>query len=454
MPCMQAPKPAPSRQNPPAWHHPDRHPDTRLSVAGASSAGGIRARLVHLRWLSVAAMACIGLVIFPWLAPQHPREPLLILALLLAGINLVLLGGPAHWLGGSAGSLTQLLLDLFAWGTFLYFAGGVTNPAISLLLPLVAVGAAILKPGQAWALALAAMLTYLLLWRFHLPVRLPDADMAMRWHLAGMWLSFALSALTVVWFVVRLNAALSRRDRALAASDAARARDAYVVGLGKLAAGAAHRLGTPLATLRILSDELVRRPDIDAEVREDLELMRQQIDHCRDILNSLTHEAGQQRAEAGGPVRVADWLKTTLDRWQALRPDAAYTLDCAQAVGAHAIVVDASLADGLLNLLDNAANANARNNCASSPVGLAVLISAHGLVVEVQDRGAGFAAAQSEPDEPLCQAPFSGETSGMGVGLLLTRSAVEQHGGELTLDPRPGGGTLARIHLPVQDSNT
>lgn len=427
-------------------------PSDRPAPAEARvAAGGERARLIHLRWLSVAAMAFIALLIFPWLAPQHPREPLLIVALMLAGINLALLGGPSRWLGGASGALAQLMLDLVAWGTFLYFAGGVTNPAISLLLPLVAVGAAILNANQAWTLALAAMLTYSLLWRFHLPVRLPDADMAMHWHLAGMWLSFALSALTVVWFVARLNAALSLRDRALAASDAARARDAYVVGLGKLAAGTAHRLGTPLATLRILSDGLVRRPDIDAEVREDLELMRQQIDNCRDILNSLTHESGQQRAEAGGPVVVASWLEDVLNRWHALRPDARCLLDCAQAVGACAIVADTSLADALLNLLDNAANANARAGEGSAPVSLDASVRKGRLMLEVKDRGAGIAATSGEPRS---QTPFPGETSGMGVGLILARSAVEQHGGELALGQRPGGGTIARIDIPVQDSKS
>lgn len=411
---------------------------------------GERARLVHLRWLSIAAMASLTLVVLPWLAPAHPPEPLLTIILILSAINLSLLGCTSAWFKRPSGALSQLMLDLLAWGTFLYFAGGVTNPAISLLLPLVAVGAAILPTRDAWALALVAMLTYSLLWRFHVPVRLVDANMAMQWHLAGMWLSFALSALTVVWFVVRLNAALSRRDQALATSNAARARDAYVVGLAKLAAGAAHRLGTPLATLRILSDELVRRPNIDDDVREDLELMRQQIDNCRDILNSLTHEAGQQRAEGGGPVEVAIWLKTVLKHWQSLRPGAECRLACPQAVGIRSIVVDASLADALINLLDNAANANARTEAGSTAVDLDVAVDAQRLILEIRDRGPGMCSGAGDP---LGRTPHPGESSGMGVGLLLTRSAVEQHGGEFALAARPGGGTIARITIPVQDSN-
>lgn len=428
---------------------PSRRERTEHVAAPLTATPGERARLTHLRWLSIAAMAFLTLAVFPWLAPSHPLEPLLIITLSLAAANLALLGAASAWLVRPAGTLAQLLLDLFAWSAFLYFSGGVTNPAISLLLPLVAVGAAILPPPHAWALALAAMLAYSLLWRFHLPVRLVDADMAMHWHLAGMWLSFALSALTVVWFIVRLNAALARRDRALAASNDARARDAYVVGLGKLAAGAAHRLGTPLGTLRILSDDLVQRPGIGTTVREDLELMRHQIDHCRDILNALTHEAGQQRAESGGAVEVARWLENVLGRWRALRPGGACALECPPQAGARAVVADVSLADALLNLLDNAANANARNDAAAAGVSLEVKADDGWLVLAVKDRGAGLPPGADAAARP---APLPGETSGMGIGLILTRSAVEQHGGTLTFGPRPGGGTIARITLPLQDS--
>ena len=409
-----------------------------------------RGRLLQLRWVSLLAMALMSLVVFPWLAPAQPVAPLAGVTLCLLAVNLALLGGLAEWLVGRWGAFLQLTVDMVAWGAFLYFTGGVTNPAISLLLPVVAVGASILPALQAWLLAVLAVVLYSLLWQYHQPVYLADADQAMYWHLAGMWISFAFSAVTVVWFIVRLNSELARRDDELAAVNAARARDAYVVGLGKLAAGAAHRLGTPLGTLRILTDDVASRAELPAEVREDVQLMREQVDHCRDILNGLTREAGQQRAEGGGAVDAFAWARAVAERWQRLRPWAALVIGAGVADGGEAgavIVADASLGEALHNLIDNAANANARAGKGDVAVELATGREDGLVLVEVLDRGPGLDPARVEAAR---HAPLGGHAEGMGVGLMLAHAAIEHHGGRLEFRSRSGGGTIARMLIPEQ----
>lgn len=409
-----------------------------------------RGRLLQLRWVSLLAMALMSLVVFPWLAPAQPVAPLAGVTLCLLAVNLALLGGLAEWLVGRWGAFLQLTVDMVAWGAFLYFTGGVTNPAISLLLPVVAVGASILPALQAWLLAVLAVVLYSLLWQYHQPVYLADADQAMYWHLAGMWISFAFSAVTVVWFIVRLNSELARRDDELAAVNAARARDAYVVGLGKLAAGAAHRLGTPLGTLRILTDDVASRAELPAEVREDVQLMREQVDHCRDILNGLTREAGQQRAEGGGAVDAFAWARAVAERWQRLRPGAALVIGAGVADGGEAgavIVADASLGEALHNLIDNAANANARAGKGDVAVEVATGREDGLVLVEVLDRGPGLDPARVEAAR---HAPLGGHAEGMGVGLMLAHAAIEHHGGRLEFRSRSGGGTIARMLIPEQ----
>ena len=406
-----------------------------------------RGRLLQLRWVSLLAMALMSLIVFPWLAPAQPVAPLAGVTLCLLAVNLALLGGLAEWLVGRWGAFLQLTVDMVAWGAFLYFTGGVTNPAISLLLPVVAVGASILPALQAWLLAALAVVVYSLLWQYHQPVYLADADQAMYWHLAGMWISFAFSAATVVWFIVRLNSELARRDDELAEVNAARARDAYVVGLGKLAAGAAHRLGTPLGTLRILTDDLASRAELSADVREDAELMREQVDHCRDILNGLTREAGQQRAEGGGAVDAFAWASAVAERWQQLRPGAALAIEAGAAAAGAVIVADASLGEALHNLIDNAANANIRAGNRGAPVELGAQREGGMVVIDVLDRGPGLEPGRVEAAR---HAPLGAHAEGMGVGLMLAHAAIEHHGGRLEFRSRPGGGTIARMLIPVQ----
>jgi len=76
------------------------------------------------------------------------------------------------------------------------------------------------------------------------------------YHLAGMWVNFALSALVISWFVTRISATLRQRDAQLAQARERQAQRAHVLALGTLAASSAHALATPLATIAVLVGEL------------------------------------------------------------------------------------------------------------------------------------------------------------------------------------------------------
>jgi two-component system sensor histidine kinase RegB len=415
-----------------------RHPSPRV----ADLATGQLHRLVMLRWLSVAAMALSALGLPPLLDVSVRLGPLLAVATAMAAINLFTLA----WLAArrvpqSGAPFVHLLIDVLGWSAFLYLAGGATNPLISLLLPLVAIGAAVLPAVQAWLLAATAVVAYSLLWSFHHPIRVHDAAMAGYWHLSGMWLTFTLSACVIVAFVLRMTAALRERDRALADARAARERDERIVALANLAAGAAHSLGTPLGTLRILIGELLRTPGIDAALRGDLELMNEQVEHCRQTLGVLTARAGDPRAEGGAAHSVTDWIARTIAQWQRQRPHCRAAVACADALAGTRIVADATLTHALQTLVNNAADA--------SPDSIAVEARQAGsqLLIDVVDRGPGV----PEPlRATLGDVPVAERPAGMGIGLFLARAALARYGGSLSFEARSGGGTRARMQLPLE----
>jgi two-component system sensor histidine kinase RegB len=86
--------------------------------------------------------------------------------------------------------------------------------------------------------AAEAVTAYSILWDFNEQLDIYDSGLAVHWHLAGMWLTFALSAGVIVWYVVRMTAAIRSRDHALAEAREARLRNERIVALGNLAAGA------------------------------------------------------------------------------------------------------------------------------------------------------------------------------------------------------------------------
>ncbi len=400
-------------------------------------------RLVWLRWYSVALMALCALLVPGWLDVTLPVGSLLAVTLALAAFNAFTLAVLAYGPKGETRWLfLQLLVDLLGWAAFVYFSGGATNPLISLLLPLTAIGAAVLPARLAWVLAACAVGCYSLLWSFYTPVRLRDPDVAAYWHLAGMWVTFALSALVMVGVVLRMTAALRARDRVLAEAVQMRARDQALVSLGSLAAGAAHSLGTPLATMRLLVDELGASKILPDEAREDIELIGEQIEHCRKTLGVLTARAGQRRAEGAATVGAEAWVQYVLAGWQSQRPHAQSTLRVDDSVRGLSLVGDATLAQALETLLNNAADAS------SQTVEVLLARDPTQIRVEVMDRGPGM---PRERLRELGHRPLEDDGKGLGIGLFLACGALERAGGRLEFDERPGGGTVARMLFPLTE---
>lgn len=337
----------------------------------------------------------------------------------------------------------QLCVDLVALAILLYLSGGAANPVISFLLVPVAVAALSLPGTWAAAIALLAVLLYsLLMWQF-LPLSVGDAERAARLHLAGMWLTFVVSATMIAWFVARMTASIRERDSRLAAAREQALRDERVVALGALAAGAAHELGTPLATIAVLVGELERDAGLDAAAREDLAVMREQVALCKNIISGMAARSGTFRPEQLQVQDAAVWLQGVRDRWHAMRPRAISRLTVAPGPGAALIAIEPTLEQALANLLNNAADA------AASEIGIGLTWDARKLMITIRDCGAGF------PADVLHRAgrmSLPARSGGAGIGLLLAFSAIERSGGRIVLDNLPTGGGRVSIELPLAGS--
>jgi two-component system, sensor histidine kinase RegB len=396
----------------------------------------IRRRLVILRWWLIAGLTIAVLSAPTFLDIPLPLAPLLALLLLMAIFNLVV----QVWASDhdfQAGDLAgQLAVDLVAMGVLLYLSGGATNPLVSLMLLPVAVAAFSLPTRWVGSIAALAIGLYSFLMLYSLPLPVADVARATRLHLGGMWLTFVVSATLLAWFVTRMTAALHAREMQLAVAREEALRDAQVVALGQLAAGAAHELGTPLATMNVLAGELARDARLPNDARADLDLLQRQIGICKEIVGGLTQKAGIGRASHA--QSASDWLEGLLARWRTLWPQANCTLEVAGTGTSPQLVVESALEQGISNLLNNAAK--------SAPQGLRVVLGwdERHLRIAVHDRGPGF------PPDILrrCGAePLPVVADGNGIGLWLTRAAVERRGGRLSLENVASGG-VATIELP------
>lgn len=403
-------------------------------------------RLVASRWIVLAAVLLLVLIAPGALDIPVRQEPLLAIVAIAAGLN-----AAAHWRlrraeqASPAELFSQLLIDIATLGALVFFSGGATNPLVSLLLPTVAIAALTLPAPYVLGIGLVAVAAYSLLMLAYIPLPLPDAARATRLHLVGMWLTFAVSATLIAGFVVRMTRLIRQRDAELARAREQALRDERVMAIGTLAAGAAHELGTPLGTMALIAGELAHdfagNPAVAQGVRDDIDLLRQQIANCKQIITGLSRRAGAERLE-NPPLSAADrWLDALRQHWHAVQPQVGSRLVVDGTGPAPAVVADPRLEQAVLNLLNNAARAGR-----GAELEIHLAWSASRWQIAVRDRGPGF------PPSVLAQGGktgFPAHAQGSGIGLMLTRSAIEQLGGRLELSNPADGGALARLDLPL-----
>ncbi|MGH8529738.1 MAG: ATP-binding protein [Nevskiales bacterium] len=399
--------------------------------------------LFWLRWISVFGLLVAFATAHFSLQMPLPWLPLLltcgVLALWNAAVWFRLRRG---WPATEPEVVLHLVLDGAALTVLLYFAGGATNPFVSLYLVPLAIAAAALSARYAWAIAALCIGGYTLLMYTHRPLpHMHGEDFNL--HVLGMWLNFILSGLLIAGFVTAMAAGVRARDRALAQAREEALRNEQILALGTLAAGAAHELSTPLSTMLVTVGEL-ERDCHEPVLRADLALLREQIALCKQKLSGLLSAHGVARGEPLLRQPLRHWLEVVVAQWRILRPECEPVIEFRQPFAGRTIVADPALAQTFGNILDNAADAS--KSCGSAHIGLRAATADACLILEVEDEGPGLNEAQREQAGRLF---FTTKPQGFGLGLVLSNAVLARIGGELTLTARTGGGVCARVRVPL-----
>lgn len=399
--------------------------------------------LIRLRWVVVGLSLAVVLFVHDGLMINLALAPIFSILTVMALFNGFSLVKLKRGESLQAWELpAQLLFDLFAFTGLLYLGGGVNNPFMPMFLLPVAM-ATILLPGRfAWWFALLAAGCFgVIMFAEYGPLSRGISGSVLNLQTAGMWACFVLSAAVIAYFVIGASQALRRTEKLLAETREQGLRNEHLAELGTLATGTAHELGTPLSTMAIVLGDLVKQHTADPDLHDDLVLLKDQVYRCKDILSQLTRTTGVMRAEAGMAAPVDVYLRNLLNEWQKRRPGVSLTYNWQSGAPGPRILAEQTLSQALLNIIDNAADA--------SPADMAVTAGCGGplLELEVLDRGPGV------PEHVLQQLGkqvVTGKPGGVGVGFLLADATIRRLGGQISLGPRPGGGTYCKIVLPLE----
>jgi two-component system sensor histidine kinase RegB len=344
-----------------------------------------------------------------------------------------------------------LTFDILQLGLLLALTGGLNNPFAVLLLAPVTIAASILHPRSTFVLGVLTLTVITAIGPWHVPVLTADGPLQTpRLFLWGFWEALAIGVAFLSIYARQVTAEMTAMSDALTATQLALDRAQRLSDLDGVVAAAAHELGTPLATIKLVSSEMIEaledQPGL-VELREDAELLHAQADRCRDILRAMGR-AGQRdsyldRALFEAVLREA--AEPHMNRGKAV--------EITVAEGRQPeILRRPEVVHGLRNLVQNAVD------FARARVEIRLDWTPERLSVRIRDDGPGFAPALLDRiGDPFMRGrsggrpPDSGERpgyEGMGLGLFIAKSLLERTGARLTFANDANGGAVAVVAWP------
>jgi two-component system sensor histidine kinase RegB len=338
-----------------------------------------------------------------------------------------------------------LLVDVASLTMQLYLSGGTTNPFAFLYLLQVILSAVLLEAWSTWTIVAITLACLAGLSVFARPLPLPfdHARGISSLYVQGMLICFVLNAALLVVFISRITNTLRGKAAQLADLRQRAAEEEHIVRMGLLASGAAHELGTPLATLSVILGDWKRMREFKAnpDLIEEISEMQTQLKRCKSIVSGILLSAGEARGESAVRTTIRTFMDGLVEEWRKTRQVAEFVY--VNRIGQDMpVAFDSALKQMIDNVLDNALEA--------SPdwVGLEASLAAGTLLLAVTDRGPGFAPAMLAQFGKPYQS--SKGRPGGGLGLFLVVNVARTLGGTVSASNRPGGGAEVRLTLPLK----
>ncbi len=384
-----------------------------------------------------------------------------------AAISILLaltLFAPTRRLSDTEAMLT-FLFDITQLCCLLYLTGGITNPFALLITAPVAVAATALRPRLTLLLTLIAIALITLLSVSYQPLRFADGSVLEAPLLLtfGSWAAIVIGIAFQAYYAFRIAGEGDTLSDALLAAQMALSREQKLTDLGGVVAAAAHELGTPLATIKLISaellDELADRPDL----AEDARILSEQADRCRNILHAMGRSGKDDTLMRRAPLEAV--LREAAEPHMRRGKDVHFLLSPEQGGAADQPVIlrRPEVIHGLRNLIQNAVD------FARSDVWVDARWSASILTLRIIDNGQGFApqvlasigepfiGRRRDPGRPKRRPGYEG----MGLGTFIAKTLLERSGARLeflncagpmrTLPDAPDlQGALVEIRWPLQ----
>jgi len=403
--------------------------------------------VVVVRWTAALGQTAAVLVAVRALGVslEYGFASLAIAAAIITNIALTFLY-PATRRLSNRGTTLMLGFDVVQLGALLAVTGGLDNPFALLILAPVTIAASALPLRNSGVVVALALVVIAVISQWNLPIHTSSGEILALpglFHI-GFWLALTIGVLFLAIYARQVMTEIHDMRSALAATQLALAREQQLTALGGVVAAAAHELGTPLATIKLVSSELVDLLSDQPELREDAELIRGQADRCRDILHSMGRAGKDDLQVKSAPLEAVVA--------EAAEPHA--TRGCevvirAGTTGPQPVIRrKPEIIHGLRNMIQNAVDFAAKR------VEIELAWDRQEISIRIEDDGPGFPSHVlsriGDPfphRRPWDERKMRPAYDGMGLGLFIAKTLLERTGARL--DFANGRGAIVVIRWPA-----
>lgn len=405
--------------------------------------------LIRIRWLAVVGQSVAVLFVYFFLGFDFPILPCFAFIALSAALNVFLrykYPGNIRWEGFQV--MILLGYDTLQLMFLLYLTGGLQNPFSVLLIVPVIISAATQRVQNTAAQFVWSVLAITILVFLHDPLPWYDNQIfSLPLELKiGVWVSIVATMAFMAVYTFRVADESRKLSDALSATELVLQREQHVSNLDGLAAAAAHELGTPLATIALVSKEMLRELDEKSALHDDAKLLRSQAERCREILqkmSSLSSESDENITTMSIPVMMEE----------VVAPHRGFGIEIQVIAEGEKPVPrlkrNAAILYGIGNIIENAAD------FAKSEVKFEAKWDDDQITFNVDDDGKGFLQEMLERiGDPFVTTRDENnqETGGgLGLGVFIAKTLLERSGAQLEFSNKQshnGTGALVSISWP------
>jgi len=380
---------------------------------------------INLRWIGIIGqLISIYLVYFYFnFKFDFISSNIFILIGILSNLYLVFVYKKTQLTDRSA--FIYLLIDLVQLGGLIYLTGGIKNPfIIFLIIPSVFASSNLsFKTNSLLVLITTVLILFLTFYSKDLPEPLNFHFHVSPYYFYAIPLSLIIALLFLNYFAIIFGAESKLRKDALNKMEEIMANEHEMLSLGGQAAAAAHSLGTPLSTIKIITQELSKQFKDQKEVMSDIELLSSQVERCNEILKRLSLNPNEEDDFIDEDLSMKDYLKEIILSFkETSKKDFILNLD--EDLNSKKITKSIEIVYGLRNFIGNA------NKFSKSKIFINLKSNNFFTIVTIEDDGEGFPGdIISKIGEPYLKSIKSSnkEKMGLGLGLFIGKTLLEKN---------------------------